>query len=219
MQVGGAVALLDAIPPELFTVPPDEHAGLIVALTAARSATNAWHSGDRNSPLNGAHITTIRNVFRQCPDAVPAPTAAQLMFVMDAALRDTLRADISTIERAIVEGDWKTATVLAGATIEALLLWALEQRDVAAPGTSAAAALAAGLNVPRVLEEWNLQQLLVVARQLNIVKATTSTAADLARAFRNLIHPGRERRLADKVFARDRVLRRRRDGAHNQDLG
>jgi hypothetical protein len=43
------------------------------------------------------------------------------MFITDDALRNSIRGDIGAAERAFANFEWKAATVLAGAAIEALL--------------------------------------------------------------------------------------------------
>jgi hypothetical protein len=55
------------------------------------------------------------------------PTTSELKFITDPALRESLQIDISTANSAFSNGEWKASTVLAGSTLEALLLWLLEQ--------------------------------------------------------------------------------------------
>jgi hypothetical protein len=45
------------------------------------------------------------------------------------------------------------------------------------------------------LERWDLATYLGIARELTIISAETSNLGDVARDYRNLIHPGRARRL------------------------
>jgi hypothetical protein len=46
------------------------------------------------------------------------------------------------------------------------------------------------------IDRWDLDQFIEVAAQLKLIEPDTSTAAKLAKNFRNLIHPGRAARLA-----------------------
>ena len=46
------------------------------------------------------------------------------------------------------------------------------------------------------IDRWELHHFIEVAGHLNLLKLDTSSAARLARTFRNLIHPGRAARLA-----------------------
>jgi len=76
-------------------------------------------------------VVLIRAALAQCPDESPAPATSELKFIADADLRANLRNDIGAVTRALSNGEWKAATVLAGSTIEALLLWSLSQRPLA----------------------------------------------------------------------------------------
>ena len=84
-------------------------------------------------------ITIVRRALAKCPDQAPAPTTADFPFVTDADLREVLRTDLSEAERAFADGGWKAATILGGSLIEALLLWALQQRRPAETTTAVAA--------------------------------------------------------------------------------
>jgi hypothetical protein len=64
----------------------------------------------------------IRRALAACPDESPAPETRELAFIEDTELRDGLRLDISAINRALSNSEWKAATVLAGSVVEALLL-------------------------------------------------------------------------------------------------
>jgi hypothetical protein len=68
-------------------------------------------------------ITGIRRALVACPDEYPPPVHAELTFIADADLREDLRLDIGAAERSLTAGEWKAASVLAGAVIETLLRW------------------------------------------------------------------------------------------------
>ncbi|PYT91550.1 MAG: hypothetical protein DMG36_17890 [Acidobacteria bacterium] len=55
-----------------------------------------------------------------------------------------------------------------------------------------------GKQPPSDPEEWVLHHYVEVATHLAIIKPDTATEARLAKDFRNLIHPGRAQRLAQK---------------------
>jgi hypothetical protein len=96
--------------------------------------------------------------------------------------------DISTATSAFHNGEWKAATVLAGTAAEALLLWAIESSP----------ALATLTNKPKgPPDEWGLGKYIAVATALSLIEDTTSQQATLAQNFRNLIHPGRSKRLGE----------------------
>jgi hypothetical protein len=88
--------------------------------------------------------------------------------------------------------------VLAGALVEALLLWAIQQKSPADVQKAWSAALAAGRlqkSPPSDLLNWGLHEFVEVAEQLTVIETDTAKEARLAKDFRNLIHPGRSIRL------------------------
>lgn len=134
-------------------------------------------------------------------------------------LRANLRNDIGAVNRALSDGEWKGATVLAGAAIEAILLWDLQNRR-AANVPAAVAALVANHTFtaapPTDLENWSLHHYTEVEAYLGIIAPETAIEIRLAKNFRNLIHPGRAQRLEQKcdrgtalssVAALDHVVR------------
>ena len=143
-------------------------------------------------------LVLIRNALAQCLDESPAPGTSELSFVTDPDLRPILRSDIGAVNRALSNGEWKAATVLAGSTIEALLLWSLSQRRPADTMGATTALLTTGelsrQPAPN-LERWDLHEFAEVAAHLGIIKKDTQTETRFAREFRNLIHPGRAQRL------------------------
>jgi len=130
----------------------------------------------------------------------------ELLYITDQALRDSIRLDISAAHRDCAQGEWKGATVLAGAAIEALLLWALQEQQRKKSG-SLAAAVAALLTNNTLNQDpgadpegggWHLYQYVEVAEYLKLIDPDTSKLVRLAKDFRNLIHPGRAARLGQK---------------------
>lgn len=113
----------------------------------------------------------------------------------DAALRQVLREDIASAERSFRAADWKGCTVLSGSVVETLLLWALQEHENENPGVATAAGQEL-LGATADLNWWNLNQLGTVARHLKVISDETFKLCDLAREFRNFIHPGRAARLA-----------------------
>jgi hypothetical protein len=121
---------------------------------------------------------------------------SELTFIADDDLRDSIRIDISAANRALHDGLWKASTVLAGAAAEALLLWAITAKKTTAE-VKAAARSAAIPNPSSDPNNWRLDAYIKIARALDLIKDNTATLADLAKDFRNLIHPGRSARLKE----------------------
>ena len=205
-QISGLVELADQIPGELLTMDSAAYARFICAKAHIRHRLLAWAGEPRLPNELGTipgqpeqiPVTVIRDALAQCSDETPSPGTSELNFIPDADLRTNLRIDIGAINRALSNGEWKAATILAGSAIEALLLWALHRS--AASATSAATALVKSGTLRRQpatdLESWVLHEYIEVAADLSIIEPDTAVQARLAKDFRNLIHPGRAQRIA-----------------------
>jgi hypothetical protein len=144
--------------------------------------------------------SVIYGVLKNCRDEMPAASPIKLQFVTDPDLKDNLLADLGAIDRAIGNGEWKAATVLGGAAVEALLLWKLAQDQagtLAAKNTLVSAGVVAA-DPGNVIEKWSLAPLIEVAAHRGFIEPKTRDAAVLCSSFRNLIHPGRSSRLGEQ---------------------
>jgi hypothetical protein len=200
-QATGVRALLDIlddIPDHLIRLPGEDWAFYKANISALQSG---WD--DRNVASNAVFISplarqpyrpiyVIDQLLARCPDEAAPSKIIGLEFISDVALRESLLTDISAATSALANHEYKAATVLAGATVEALLLWALQETGEATIRglTSSAAA--------RPLEEWTLGQIIAAASACGLITGDTKKQAELAQNFRNLIHPGRQLRLRDK---------------------
>jgi hypothetical protein len=199
----GVIELVEQIPKELLTMSPSTYSDFVVCLAMIRAQTEHWRVRGETSyvmDLKGQHpVAVVRGGLLQCPDEVPSPLTASLGFIPDSDLRDSIRSDISATNQALVGGEWKAATVLAGSAIEALLLWGVQQPPAPTAMVTAIATLiqsgALARKPPANPVEWTLHQFIEVAAELRLIKPDTQTAARLAKDFRNLIHPGRVARL------------------------
>ncbi len=141
-------------------------------------------------------ITIIRNSLSKCPDEGILKSTSDLTFIADQKLRDNLRTDISSSNQSFQNGEWKAATVLAGATIEALLLYVLQSVQKSEPSKIAASIsslVSKGTlnNSPgNNLDNWSLHPLIEVAADISLIREETANQSRIARDFRNLIHPG-----------------------------
>lgn len=200
--------LLGQIPGELLTMDSTTSSSFIGAKGEIRDTLEVW-TAQRNAghgPVSRTYhfsrdpVAIIRDALSKCPDESPAPSTSELSFITDADFRANLRNDMGAINRALSNGEWKAATVLAGSAIEALLLWKLRQCPPADIISAIAALRGSGQLTsqpdPNTLERWNLHEYTEVAAYLRIIKSDTATETRLAREFRNLIHPGRAERLA-----------------------
>ena len=192
--------LVDQIPAELLNPPTvDNYVRLITNIAVLNFALDIWRSLPKTSSdqLTGKSeanpISVIHDILQKCPDEAIAPQTADLSFIDDASLRESLRLDLTSVSNALSNGEFKAATVLAGAITEALLLWAINKE-----------ALIRRDDLEKARQEykikeidqnrWGLEYYNKVAKKLAIIQDRTYTQVDLARDFRNLIHPGREER-------------------------
>jgi hypothetical protein len=105
---------------------------------------------------------------------------------------ENIRLDMSAANNALSNGEWKASTVLAGAVIEALLLWAIEQQT---PASLHSVLTSLGRKLNSNPQKWFLSDYIDVGERLNLLKPNTVTLCRVAKDFRNLIHPGRALRL------------------------
>jgi hypothetical protein len=201
------VQLTSEIPEDLLSLSGEIYNRYIVAINTIKRIMLIWM---RSTPgpigadqrLRPA-LVEIRETLARCPDEAPSPATAELSFIPDADLRDSIRNDISAANRALHDGLWKASTVLAGAAAEALLRWAITEKKSSSDIETARAAIIP--HARRDPNDWVLDGYIKVARELALIEDETETQADLAREFRNLIHPGRSTRLA-KICDRGTAL-------------
>jgi hypothetical protein len=126
------VQLVAQIPDELLTISGGDYGDFISSIESLKYTLDRWpaRGGDDPPPkVKGkSPVINIRNLLKKCPDQQPSPATATLTFIGDPDYRESVRNDISTAYSSLHNCEWKPATVLAGAVVEALLLWAIERR-------------------------------------------------------------------------------------------
>lgn len=164
--------LLVRLPEHLLILPHKEYSAFTVARSSLTQALNSWRieHGDlrpqtleplKAGPYSGWNpVTVIYELLSMCPDASPSPHVKELPFIEDTALVEVLRRDMDEVDRALAAGQWKSATVVAGSVVEALLLWAL-QKTGEKEAHNAAGRLK--IDVTTDLNEWRLYPLLRIA--------------------------------------------------------
>ena len=208
-QVAAIVEMARRIPDHLITLEGEEFAVFITCLTVLETALKTWPTqgstfsivrvpglGDDNP------ITLLIKLLSKCPDQHPAADVAELTFIEDDDLRFALRLDIAEANQALIDGQWKAATVLAGSVVEALLLWKLRQYPLKEIQTALQSASTPQRNLskadPKELARWGLDLFIPIALAIKAIGPQTAKQAELAQDFRNLIHPGRSERLKQK---------------------
>lgn len=198
------VTLVGDIPNELIQLSGKDYSDFVVGLAGLDNMVRSWwERGTGVTPQwkskNGSFVALVRRTLSKCPDEVPAPSTAELAFISDSDFRKNVRTDISSANSALHNGEWKGATVLAGSTSEALLLWSIHDLKTDTARNSAVSDLIAAKTLAKKpdnnLERWNLHEYIEVALALSLISQSTAEQVRLAKDFRNLIHPGRAQRL------------------------
>lgn len=205
-SVAAIIDLIEQIPSELFVLPNDQYLELISSVAALKSTLKTWKLRDYGLEKipglgNRNPISLIRNALASCPDEFPPTGSTELSFIADLELKRNLEIDISATNKALSNGEWKAATVLAGSVVEALLLWAVSKRETIAVSESVSRLIKQNIftkDPGKILENWSLHSFIEVAADIKIIKPETAQQARLAKEFRNLIHAGREVRLKQK---------------------
>jgi hypothetical protein len=203
-QILAILDLIQELPEELLTLSGNDYSAYRVSIRQIKNQLKIWQKNPVGMYLEPVeNLETIEKLLTKCPDEAPSPAAEELTFIADPDLRNDMRVDISAAYRALHDGIWKGATVLAGSAAEALLRWAISDRRSSEQIEDARQA-----EVPaakRDPDRWDLDEYAKVAERLGLIDPETRRSVDLARGFRNLIHPGRAKRLT-KVCDRGTAL-------------
>jgi len=201
-RVSALLQLADQLPEELIRMDSTDYSRFVLSVSTIRSTLSLepWisrgHLAPRYDRELGDAISDLRSCIAPLDDQQISEATTSLAFIEDAPLRESIRGDIAFADQAFGGGEWKAATVLAGAVAEALLLWAITAKSTEAK-VKAAARSASVRNSSADPNNWGLDEYIKVARALDLIKDNTAKQAALAKDFRNLIHPGRSARLKE----------------------
>ncbi|WP_304827391.1 hypothetical protein [Candidatus Binatus sp.] len=134
-----------------------------------------------------ACIARLKAVLDTDKNIAPVGERIEFKFVRDTSLRTILERDYIEIQKAFIAECWKSVVILAGGSIEAILLDRLSQDEAKARSAKCAPS-------DSDLSRWDLSDLIKVAIELKIVEASAGMLTDAIRQYRNLIHPGYELR-------------------------
>ena len=201
-KVAALLRLADELPEELVHMDSADYNHFVLSLSTIRSTLDfqPWISGgfphaQHYGMALGDAIFTLRTCIDPLSDQQIPEATTGLPFIADAPLRESIRADIAFANQALNGGEWKATTVLAGAAAEALLLWAITTKK-----TKTEVGAARSATIPKASSnpnDWGLDEYIKVAHNLALIRDNTAKQADLAKGFRNLIHPGRSARLKE----------------------
>lgn len=115
----------------------------------------------------------------------PLTETRSFHFVADSGIRKILERDYFEVQKTVLTNSWKSAMLLSGGSIEAILLDLLHKDESAAKSSSKAPA-------ETNLDRWHLNDLIEVAVETKLVSSAVAKLSHSVREYRNLIHPGVE---------------------------
>lgn len=142
-----------------------------------------------------AHMQRNLGILKTMVDdfsQTPVTEKKSFHFVDDSKLREILERDYQEIQKGIIASNWKSAIILCGGSIEAILLDLLFKNSVKAISSTKA---------PKKsdLNKWDLNDLVEVAVEEKMIGSEIAKLSHTVREYRNLIHPGVEVRKDLKV--------------------
>jgi len=121
--------------------------------------------------------------------------------ILNKELKKLLKRDLKENVLSIITKSYKSALVLSGSIIEAILLDRLRSRGIKKGQIKKGAK-----NINKKLEELALNELLTVAKSNNLIDDNLLHLAHGVRGFRNLIHPGVEQRKKSIKISEENVM-------------
>lgn len=115
-------------------------------------------------------------------------------FVQDAELRRIVERDDRELAQAVQSESWKTVLILTGGAIEGVLLDLLLQPDNEPRASRHRLAPRDKNQQTKPLDQWDLAHLIDVAHDLDLIKPNVKQFSHSVREYRNLVHPGLEKR-------------------------
>jgi hypothetical protein len=200
------IDLVEKVPDGMLQSTSEKYRNFVWAVSSLRYLAKMLETGQTSAagglawpsvgPINAVSVVWL--FLKECPDEVVAESTPSLTFLKDEDFRLSVQIDISSAEADFDNGEWKSATVMAGSALEALLLWTVSRFSENQRRTAMEKCGLGNLDAQRP-EAWRgLDDYIKVARELRAISEDTAKQASLARNFRNLIHPGREMRKSMK---------------------
>jgi hypothetical protein len=201
-QAGPAIAFLEIckqLVPDLVFTDDADRVDWMEGVGTLEFSLSKFQPGEHLKSL-GIKFHVFQDLHRLAKKAWRGPGKAgarPLPFIRDKELRETAERDLASFESARKADETKSAVVLAGSVIEAIL-FDLTEKDPVASAT-AAGKVKAKYNWkkfdPTDQVEWTLFQVIAVCGPdgLAILSERTEATAHVARDYRNFVHPRKER--------------------------
>ena len=185
--------LYNAIATEVNRLDPRDFAPAVQRDFALTRARLEWASGDvtRSRWVIG-NLEPLLQILDQYRGEGSHSTTREFPFVSDNDLKEIITRDYRELSQVVFPANaWKSAVVLAGSILEAILQDQLtkDERTLAAANQSPSA--------PRGKElakgEWSLQYMITVCVELGILTEERADCVDqVLRDYRNFVHPKKE---------------------------
>jgi hypothetical protein len=179
-EVHALLALLDEVPNELIDLRSVEYIELTRCRAVLATSLVRWNLGDAvpARDVGGKDpVERIRRLMKQCHDELP-PAEPELPFISDADTRFGIEDRLHAAWTDFGAREWMGATVLAGAALEALLLWAVKRANLTETSR-------------RPPDELHLADLIRLAVTNHVIDEACERQVSLAKDARNLVHPGK----------------------------
>ena len=207
------IHLIDQLPDNLMPLVGDELVNFLEAYHELKSGVAIWSTGSGGlrheitevkdgSGLNP--IIVIQNILSKCPDQGYENSATGLSFIADQVFAEIIKQDISFVNEALSNAEWKAATVLAGSVIEAVLFYSIKRLrdrssasfDKAREKTVEEQAIGKPLDSQPSgnPDGWNLNKYIHLAFAAELISENTAKECLLSKDYRNLIHQGASER-------------------------
>lgn len=121
----------------------------------------------------------------------------KVMSIADEDLRNIIFRDLKECAIAVVAGQDKTATIMCGSIIEALLMYKIKGKSIVKYDISEISKSKRASNYP--INEMALNELLFVAEKESIIEKNTYHLGHYIRDYRNVVHPAKEVRINEGI--------------------
>jgi hypothetical protein len=205
------MALVRRLPGELLPTDSGSLTTFVAATGAIEGALDVWSGGGHpnlapqlspSALFGGQHpLVALLRVLRACPDEAAIPVSPMLTFIGNDGAREDIQIDRSMAHKALGNAEYKAAAVISGAVIEALLLWSIlaaQPNDLTKAITSFQSQGPNGRVAKGDPLRWVLAEYIGVAHHLNVIDSVGVQILEIAKDFRNFIHPGRVQRAGER---------------------
>lgn len=202
-KLAGVLVLTDQLSDDLVFETAQARADWVSHLSELRFTVDAWRGGDVDAIIDSSVLDALVELALGSWRG-PSSTKEQFPFVKNETLKLISERDFRSLQVALKQDEWKSAVILAGSVVEAMLIDVVEQESLA---RNAVVPSVPKKNTEKP-EHWTLHELVSTCGPAGIGRLGDRTvrAADLVRDYRNFVHPGLELRTGDRVSGQDARL-------------